>query len=86
LSVLFIDQGPSEESIELLLRQLELGLPATALPLAELPISLARGEYLALHSRGITSVANVWALTAEELGAMLGKLRATQLEAYRKSS
>lgn len=48
-ALLFIDGGPSEESMDALCKQLEVGIPADALELLSLPLPLARGEYWALY-------------------------------------
>ena len=79
LSVLFIDKGPREEEIETLLRQLEVGIPAEALGLLEFPLSLSRGEYLALFVRGMRSPENVWTAPVDDIAAVLGRERADQL-------
>jgi helicase len=79
LSVLFVDQGPSEADIENLLQQLEVGIPATALRLLELPVSLTRGEYLALVSQGLDVPEKIGATSSNELERLLGAERAREL-------
>jgi len=47
--------APAEDDIDALVRRLEVGVPAGALSLLELPIPLTCGEYLALLSEGLTT-------------------------------
>jgi hypothetical protein len=82
-TVMFVGQGPSEASVEELLKQLELGIPREALGLLSLPLSLSRGEYLTLHGEGIRTVADVWSLPRAEVVRLLGERRAMQTEAHR---
>jgi len=84
-SVLYVGQGPSEESIETLLRQLEVGIPVEVLGLLNIPLSLARGEYLALHDSGIRTEEALWALSKDEIKEILGESRTEQLEKIRPS-
>lgn len=65
-------QGPSAEDIEALLAQLEVGIPASALGLLDLPVSLGRGSYLALHSAGLNGPDAIWALEKKTLVEVLG--------------
>jgi helicase len=81
--VMFIDKGPSEESVESLLRQLEVGLPTAALGLLSLPVSLIRGEYLALHQAGINKEDNLWLLESSALVDIIGADAASRLEKWR---
>lgn len=60
MSVLHIDRGPSAESIETMAKQLEVGLPVDALGLLAVPVSLSRGEYLALYREGIKTADEIW--------------------------
>jgi helicase len=55
----------SGEQIDILIKRLEVGLPVEALELLDLPISLERGEYLALYQRGIKTPTEVWQLDQE---------------------
>lgn len=82
-TVLFINEIQKEELIETILKQLELGIPAGALRLTELPISLSRGEYLALYKNGITSTDDYWKTPKENIIAVLGETRVKELEAKR---
>lgn len=79
-SVMFIGQAPEDGAIETVLKQLEVGLPADALDLLEIPVPMTRGEYLALYNVGINSAAELWALPTERITDLLGMQRATQVE------
>ncbi|HVQ39680.1 MAG TPA: helicase-related protein, partial [Pyrinomonadaceae bacterium] len=81
--VMFIDRGPSEESVEALLRQLEVGIPAAALDLLSLPVSLTRGEYLALHQAGIQKRDDIWLREPSVIAAIIGAGPANLLERLR---
>ncbi len=71
-NVVLLDQGPSAEDVEILLAQLETGIPANALRLLELPISLDRGTYLALYQAGFVRPNDVWTITEERLRELVG--------------
>jgi hypothetical protein len=73
-NILFVSGGPTEETIDRMLRQLEIGLPAQALGLVDIPVGLARGDYLALLSAGIQNPAQVWQRSDEQLSQILGPL------------
>jgi len=83
---MFIDKGPSEESVETLLKQLELGIPADALELLSLPLSLTRGEYLALYQAGIRNPDDLWSYPAESIPELVGASRAAEFEKLRPSA
>lgn len=78
-TVMFIDKGPSDEAVETLIKQLEVGIPADALGLLSLPLTLTRGEYLALHRAGVRDPEDLRARPEAFLGELLGQDRATQL-------
>jgi replicative superfamily II helicase len=73
-NILFVARGPTEESIDQLLRRLELGLPAHALGLVDIPADLTRGDYLALLGAGIQTVGQLWEHSDERLTQILGPL------------
>lgn len=73
-NILFVTGGPTEEAIDRLLRQLEIGLPAQALGLVGIPIDLARGDYLTLLAAGIQTVNQIWQLSDERITQLLGPL------------
>lgn len=77
---LVFDHGPSAEDVEKLLAQLEVGIPAAALGLLDLPIQLARGSYLALYQAGLHQPESVWSLTEAELRKIVGSTVATTLK------
>lgn len=81
--VMFIDNVPDEESVETLLKQLEVGIPVDALPLLSLPVSLTRGEYLTLYQAGIRKPEDLWSYPSSSLPDILGANRADQLERLR---
>jgi ATP-dependent DNA helicase len=81
LAVLLLDKNPQAE-IETLLKQLEIGLPGSAIDLLRLPVPLTRGEYLKLVARGILDPSTFWAATPEVRLDCLGKTRAQQIEQY----
>jgi replicative superfamily II helicase len=82
-SVIFVGQAPDDSELETLLKQLEVGLPADALELLEIPVPLTRGEYLALYNAGIKSISELWPLPTERVTELLGKQRAGQIEKAR---
>lgn len=86
LSVLFVTGGPSDEAMETLLARLELGLPASALQLAKPPLSLARGECLALVAEGIDSAAAVFAAAEEQLKRLLSMTRMKEIANKRSAA
>jgi helicase len=83
VTLLLMTNGPSEESADALLKRLEVGIPDGLLGLLSLPITLNRGQYIALGGAGVRTVADLWALPTERLKALLGKSRSIELEAYR---
>jgi helicase len=82
-AILIIQNGISEESIEQILKQLEVGLPADALGLLSLPIPLNRGEYLELFQTGINNPNELWLLDDDNIQNILGKERRKSLGFYR---
>lgn len=83
--VLLIGQKPDADDMEQLLMQLEIGIPASALSLLNLPIRLERGSYLALHQSGITHPEAVWELKREHLKDIVGNTVSLRLQAVRPS-
>jgi ATP-dependent DNA helicase len=82
LAVLLLGKNPQVE-IDNVLKQLEIGIPANALELLRLPLTLTRGEYLALVSNGILNPAQVWAVPRNRLITILGNALTEQLETLR---
>jgi helicase len=65
--VLLLGMGPNENDIDKLLNQLEVGIPADALDLLNLPFNLSRGEYLALYHDGFTTIQLVQTLSLDRI-------------------
>jgi len=82
VSVLLEGNCPEEERLEVLLRQLELGIPEEGLPLLSLPKSLERGEYLQLITAGILTPGEYWKRDLEILRVIIGR-KAEVLEPHR---
>lgn len=82
-AVLPLAQGPSADDVEKLLAQLEIGIPAAALRLLDLPISLGRGSYLALYQAGLHQPESVLGLAEERLKEIVGSTVAESLKAVR---
>ncbi|MEM6839981.1 MAG: DEAD/DEAH box helicase [Cyanobacteria bacterium P01_C01_bin.120] len=81
--ILLLGQGPDANDVEKLLMQLEVGIPASALGLLNLPIRLERGSYLALYQSGITEPEAVWELENEHLEDIVGNTVRLRLQAVR---
>ena len=77
--VLLLGEGPDEKVVDRLLRQLEVGLPAGALGLLDLPLRLTRGEYLALHEAGFEQAEEVRKAPTSGLSGHVGETRAEEL-------
>ncbi len=82
-TALFPEYGAQGEQVDILIKRLEVGLPVDALGLLDLPISLERGEYLALYRQGIKMAVEVWQLSQEELTRTVGRAKAKLLEPKR---
>jgi len=70
----------SEDSMEKLLHQLEVGIPEDSLELLSIPITLERGEYLALRKAGINTVEQLKQLSFDKMAEILGKFRSKELQ------
>jgi helicase len=86
ISLLAPAEFPDLTVIETLLKQLETGLPLKALDLLNLPITLGRGEYLALVGNNILTVSSFWGMTSDQITAILGFERAKQLKKFKPAS
>ncbi len=71
-NVMFVDGAPNETAIEALLKQLEVGIPERALKLLELPVSLTRGEYLALYHNDFTTAEDIMKIPVKKLEQLIG--------------
>jgi replicative superfamily II helicase len=80
-AVLLLENGPTDESVDVLLKRLETGLPADALKLLDLPEVLSRGEYLGLYAAGARTKEQVATMPQADLERVLGRVRASQLSA-----
>lgn len=79
--VLLLGEGPNEEAVDRLLKQLEVGLPSNALGLLNLPVRLTRGEYLTLHRAGFRQAEEVLGASTSDLSKHVGETRASELSA-----
>ena len=79
-NLILIDKAPSGQSLETLLKQLEIGIPADMFGLLEIPIALERGEYLALYNANIRTAETLLASDKEMITSLLGKLRSADIE------
>lgn len=79
LSVLFPGQPLFLAGLDEVLQRLEFGLPSDALPLTKLPLSLNRGQYLALFRAGCSTPEAVKDLSGEQLVACIGPASASLL-------
>jgi replicative superfamily II helicase len=73
LSALFPDRPSLLTGVDGLLRQLEFGLPASALGLVDLPVPLSRGQYLALLRAGADTAEKTKLLDRAELEDCVGR-------------
>ncbi|NEO71792.1 MAG: DEAD/DEAH box helicase [Moorea sp. SIO3H5] len=77
--IILLGEGPDETAIDTLLQQLETGLPVGALKLLTLPVSLPRGEYLALFNAGYTTAEAVLSVEKDELCKYIGYQRVEEI-------
>jgi helicase len=71
------------ESLDVLLNQLEVGLPEQALDLLDLPMPLNRGQYLDLYERGINNPTEFWKADPALLGYVFSKRELADIEKKR---
>lgn len=79
VSLLLIAEQSFEEGMDMLLQQLEIGVPADTLELLALPVRLERGDYLRLRAAGLTSPALVTQATREQIEQAAGAVVAARL-------
>lgn len=72
IAAIITDRPEDPDATESLFKRLELGIPAELLPLVQLPLSLTRGELLALGRAGLVDVAGVGAQSEAELVRLIG--------------
>jgi replicative superfamily II helicase len=82
LSVLFPDQPTFLTGLDEVLQRLEFGLPAGALRLTKLPLSLTRGQYLGLFHAGCVTAEAVYDLSEDRLEACIGQTSAALLRQH----
>jgi len=82
LAVLLLDKNPQAD-LDILIKRLEIGLPAEGIGLLDLPLPLTRGEYLNLLKSGVRNAGELWSASPDLLERSLGKERAAQLERFR---
>lgn len=72
----------SEIEFDVLMKQLEVGLPSDGVDLIESPFSLHRGEIMALYERGIKKVDEIWKMQSIQLEQSLGAIRAKEIQTF----
>jgi replicative superfamily II helicase len=72
LSTLLTEHPEFLNGVDIILKRLEFGLPADALPLTELSIQLTRGQYLALWRSGCRTRDDIKKLDNAELQTCIG--------------
>lgn len=72
IASIVVEQPHDEETASVLLKRLDLGIPAGLLPLTELGIELTRGELLTLWRAGLGSRDNLVQLPLPELERLIG--------------
>lgn len=82
-NLILMDKAPSGQSLETLLKQLEVGVPVGALELLTIPMALERGECLALYTASIRTVKTFWEASTEIIANLLGKPRHAEVEKLR---
>ncbi|KAB8333631.1 DEAD/DEAH box helicase [Scytonema tolypothrichoides VB-61278] len=85
VALLLVSTLAFEEEIDNLLLQLEIGIPADTLDLLKLPISLSRGDYLALRKADVMTCNQLWQKTDVELNSLLDSVTVARLRAYRET-
>jgi hypothetical protein len=85
IALLLLDKNPQAELGNLLV-QLEVGLPANALGLLQLPVSLTRGEQLNVISLGITTPEQFWGAATGVIAKAFAEPRAEYIEKFRPAT
>jgi helicase len=84
-AALFPEHPEFLASLDDVLVRLEFGLPSAAMPLTKLPVSLTRGQYLALMREGCVSLADLSRLGDDRLRGCLGPALAAKLRPQQKA-
>jgi len=79
VSALLPEQAAFLEALDEVLRRLEFGLPSRSLPLLRLPISLTRGQYLALTAAGGIDAGAIAEMPDDQLKACVGQSTMAEL-------
>lgn len=79
VSLIYLGGNLDEAALEVMLKQLEVGIPAPALALLEVPVALSRREYMALLHAGITTSEQLLQAPEELLGQVLDDERRAQI-------
>lgn len=72
-----------EDDFDHLLKQLEVGVPKDSIKLLDIEVPLTRGEYLSLRHSGVMEPSHLWTKSIDQIKALLGEVRAGQLELTR---
>jgi helicase len=80
-AIIHAEADTLHDGVETLLKQLDIGLPAAALELTDLPVNLTRGEYLALYTRGLRTIGEIRSADLPLLTEILGRRRAMEISA-----
>jgi replicative superfamily II helicase len=83
IAVLVTDDIEILKSIDTTLDCLEVGLPRESLGLLDMHAPFNRGQYLALHRAGLHSKEAVYALTKEQMAALVGERGCKAIEGTR---
>ena len=78
IAAIVLERAEEPEEAAALLKRLDLGIPADALPLTTLPLILSRGELLGLWRAGLVSAELISMTPVDNLQAIIGR-RATLL-------
>lgn len=82
-SLVHITIPAGADDLDAILKRLEVGLPAVALGLLDLPVTLSRGECMALARSGLTTPEGVWGASTEALTRAVGTAQAEQIDRAR---
>jgi helicase len=81
IAAIVLEQAEEPDVTMALLRRLDLGIPAEALPLTALPLALSRGELLGLWRAGLVSPEQISAVPLPDLREIIGRRARMLLEA-----
>jgi len=69
--------------VDLVIKQLEVGIPLDLMQLLDLPVPLTRGEYLSLRLLNVKAVADIWSMDKAALKLAVGSTSFARLEVSR---